>query len=125
MNKKKEEFLQLVDFLMENCAVEYEVGAGAAEFYSALRVDAETSDKPQFTENGKLILKAMQKSSAEMLKAKDIAEELSIATRSVSGGLRKLVNDGYVEKIGKDPIVYKITNKGKEINFNEEGELSE
>ena len=60
-----------------------------------------------------------------MLKAKDIAEELSIATRSVSGGLRKLVNDGYVEKIGKDPIVYKITNKGKEINFNEEGELSE
>ena len=125
MNKKKEEFLQLVNFLMENCAVEYEMGIGAAEFYSALKVDAEMSDKPHFTDNGKLILKAMQKSSAEMLKAKDIAEELSIATRSVSGGLRKLVNDGYVEKIGKDPIVYKITNKGKEINFNEEGELSE
>lgn len=121
MNQKKKEFLQLVDFLMENCAVSYEISANADEYLKALRVDAELSEKPQFTDNGKLILQAMQNSSIEMMKAKDIAEELLIATRSVSGGLRKLVSDGYVEKIGKDPIVYKLTAKGKEISF-EEGE---
>ena len=114
---KKEAFLKLLDFLMENCKVEYEIEAGAAEFIEALRIGAEDSDKPQFTDNGKLILQAMQKMDNELLKAKDIAEELFIATRSVSGGLRKLVTDGYVEKIGKDPIVYKLTEKGKEIKF--------
>ena len=35
--------------------------------------------------------------------------------------LRKLVDDGYVEKIGKDPIVYRLTEQGKNINL-EEGE---
>ena len=33
---------------------------------------------------------------------------------SISGAMRKLVSDGFVEKAGKDPIIYSLTEKGKE-----------
>ena len=52
-----------------------------------------------------------------MYKARDIAEALFIAPKSVSGAMRKLVTDGYVEKVGKDPIMYSITEKGKNVDF--------
>ena len=50
-----------------------------------------------------------------MWKAKDIAEELFVNSRKVSGAMRKLVNDGFVEKLGKEPVVYELTEKGKNI----------
>ncbi len=46
-------------------------------------------------------------------KAKDIAEGLMMSSRRVSGSIRKLVTDGYVEKIGQDPVIYALTEKGK------------
>ena len=55
-----------------------------------------------------------------MYKARDIAEGMFVASKSVSGAMRKLVTDGYVEKIGKDPVVYTITEKGLNVKF--EGE---
>jgi predicted transcriptional regulator len=48
-----------------------------------------------------------------MWKARDIAEGLFISSRGVSGALRKLVNDGFCEKVGQDPVVYALTEKGK------------
>jgi large conductance mechanosensitive channel protein len=50
-------------------------------------------------------------------KAKEIAEGMFISSRAVSGSMRKLVSDGYVEKIGADPVMYLITEKGKNINI--------
>ena len=47
------------------------------------------------------------------MKARDIAEDLFISSRGVSGVLRKLVNDGFVEKMGESPVIYSITEKGK------------
>jgi predicted transcriptional regulator len=52
-----------------------------------------------------------------MFKAKDIAEGLFISSRAVSGAIRKLVTDGYVEKVGQDPVIYSITEEGKNIKF--------
>ena len=52
-----------------------------------------------------------------MLKARDIAEGLFISSRAVSGAMRKLVTDGFVEKIGKDPTIYTITETGKNITI--------
>lgn len=75
-------------------------------------------EKPEITDNGKIILDYMQKNPDIMLKARDIAEGLFISSRSVSGSLRKLVTDGFVDKIGKDPTVYTLTSKGKEYNIN-------
>jgi DNA-binding PadR family transcriptional regulator len=36
-----------------------------------------------------------------------------MSSRTISGAMRKLVNDGFVEKIGKDPVIYTLTEKGK------------
>lgn len=76
-------------------------------------------EKPAFTDNGKMILKFMQEHIADMsmAKAKDIAEGLFISSRAVSGALRKLVTDGYFEKIGENPVVYTLTDKGKSVEI--------
>ena len=71
------------------------------------------NDKPEITDSGKIILDYMQKSNLPMFKAKDIADGLYISSRAVSGSLRKLVNDGFCEKVGTDPVVYTLTEKGK------------
>ena len=76
----------------------------------------EEKEKPLLSDNGKPILKFMQ-TTMEKGKAKDIAEAMFISSRSVSGAMRKLVTDGFVEKIGEDPIIYCITEKGKNIEI--------
>jgi Mn-dependent DtxR family transcriptional regulator len=70
-------------------------------------------DKPILTENGKLVLEYMQSCGSPMMKAKDIAEGLFISSRTVSGSMRKLVSDGFCDKVGKDPVVSALTEKGK------------
>lgn len=72
--------------------------------------------KPEITEKGLEILQAMQ-SEVEvrnnLFKAADIGSILDKPAKAVSGSLRKLVSDGFVEKIGEKPIVYVLTEKGK------------
>lgn len=75
-----------------------------------------SSTETVITEKGKEILKTMRELD-KMVKAKDIAEAMGISARGVSGSLRKLSTDGFVEKIGKDPIIYALTDLGKEIEI--------
>ena len=71
-------------------------------------------EKPILTDNGKVVLKYLQENrGVRAWKAKDVADGLGISSRGVSGALRKLVNDGFCEKIGKDPAIYVLTEKGK------------
>ena len=84
------------------------------------------SHKSPITENGKVILQYMQNATQKVFKAKEIAEGLGTTSRHVTGSIRKLVADNYVAKVGENPIVYTLTNKGKEINITEiEGETEE
>ena len=72
------------------------------------------NEKPVLTDNGKQILAYLQKNPDKiMVKARDIAEDLFISSRAVSGSLRKLVSDGFVDKMGESPVIYSITEKGK------------
>lgn len=87
------------------------------EFYETLKTSKGESDKPTFTPIGLKILEFMQQSSAKSFKAKEIAEGLAEASRKVSGAMRKLSNDGYVEKYGENPVNYMITTKGKNIDL--------
>lgn len=126
---KKEKFVQLVEMAlssMEVCPVQ---DGGMAEedyndalaYFNALKQTKE-KEKPAFTENGKLILGFMQENWEKfnnLMKAKDIADGTFISSRSVSGSIRKLVNDGYVEKVGQDPINYSLTSLGKEVMISE------
>ena len=112
----KEEFLQFINDLMQKCP-EIEPSENVKQYLKALE-DTEISEKVAFTENGKLILGYMQNCVASnnlMLKSRDIAEGLGISSRGVSGAMRKLVTDGYVEKMGQNPIIYMLTEKGKEL----------
>ena len=72
--------------------------------------------KSEITEKGLEILQAMQ-SEVEvrnnLFKAADVGSILNKPAKAVSGSLRKLVSDGFVEKIGEKPIVYALTEKGK------------
>lgn len=71
-------------------------------------------EKSKFTDNGKLILQYMiDHQEIKMWKAKDLADGLLITSRQSSGAMRKLVSDGYVEKIGENPVVYTLTDFGK------------
>lgn len=78
-------------------------------------------EKPVLTDNGKLILKYLQEhQDVKTWKAKDIAEGLEISSRGVSGAFRKLVTDGFAEKLGKDPAIYTLTEKGKNFVITDE-----
>lgn len=116
MNKKLK-FIEFVKTLMEetNCVMDEDVQM----YWDALCSDSEEKEKPLFTDNGKLVLSFLQQhQDTQMWKAKDIAEEMFVNSRMVSGSMRKLVTDGYVEKMGQSPVVYVLTEKGKNIIIN-------
>lgn len=119
---KCEEFLEFVDFLMQNCKEPVHPSESVQAYLDALRSSERTSEKKEFTSNGKAILQWLQGAPAGMYKARDVAEAIEVSSRAVSGAMRKLVNDGYIEKVGKDPVVYSITEKGKNVIFEDESE---
>lgn len=112
---KKEKFIEMVEALLKETS-ETIIDAEAIEYFESLKKINET-EKPKFTALGLKILQFMQDNKTtfnNMFKAKDIGEGLFISSRSVSGVIRKLVADKYVEKIGTEPIVYSLTKKGEE-----------
>lgn len=120
---KKEKFIKIVkaeifdrpDIYMENYPDDF---ADAENFFIGLMMCADTQSK--FTDNGKLILQYMkdnEDSYNNFFKAKDIGEGLSISSRTVSGAMRKLINDGFVEKMGADPTIYAITSLGEKVDL--------
>ena len=118
---KKESFITEVLKLTGNNP-EKVFSSDALDFWNGLQVSGDSA-KPKFTENGKLILQYMKdnkESFNNLFKAKDIGEGLGISSRTASGAMRKLVSDGYIEKVGTDPIVYAITSAGIEVDLSAE-----
>ena len=114
---KKQEFIKYVEALMKGQEEPLEMNEDARIYWEAFKGKIE-EDKPLFTDNGKLILKHLQDNQdTPMWKARDIAEGLFISSRAVSGAMRKLVTDGYVEKVGQDPVIYTLTENGKNIEI--------
>ena len=117
----KQEFINFLNALMAAApdVVETHMTDNVKAYIDAL-TDTK-NDKPVLTDNGKLILDYMQKNCQDtpMWKARDIAEGLFISSRAVSGAMRKLVTDGFVEKVGQDPVIYSITEKGINIKIEE------
>ena len=113
---KQQEFLDFWANLVSQPGVE--VPPNVQAYIDALSNTGST-EKPLFTDNGKSILQYLQSAPTAMYKARDIAENMGVTSKGVSGAMRKLVTDGYVEKVGKDPVVYMITEKGKNVVFDE------
>lgn len=116
MGNKCTTFLEFFDSLVQSSGTT--VPDEVQEFYDMLKESQGTSsDKQVFTATGLVILEYMQQCDSKTMKAKDIAEGVLLSSRKVSGAMRKLVNDGYVEKFGTNPVNYSITNQGKEIDL--------
>ena len=110
----KNEFIDYVEELM--AGANPEMSENVQRFWEGFKTETISDEKPLFTDDGKLILGHMKNNeSTIMWKAKDIAEGLGVSSRKVSGSMRKLVTDGYVERVGKDPAIYTLTNNGKNI----------
>ena len=121
---KKEAFIKIIqteifdrtDIYAENYPDEYEL---AASFWEDFK-DGKTKNSGAMTENGKKLLSWMQENvdtMTNLFTSKEAAEALFTSGRSIAGSMRKLVNDGYVEKTGKDPVQYSLTEVGKNYQF--------
>ena len=115
---KKQEFIEYVEAVIRGQEEPLEMTENVRLYWEAFK-GKEEAEKPLFTDNGKKILLFLKNTDKELWKAKELADELQISSRSVSGSCRKLVTDGFVEKIGKDPVIYALSSKGKEIIINE------
>lgn len=116
---KCEKFLEFFDDLIQNSKYPIELPEDVKEFYDMLKSSQEKfTDRPEFTENGLLVLEYMKNNlDIKSMKAKDIADGIGLPSRRISGAMRKLVSDGYVEKFGQNPVIYTLSNKGKNFNL--------
>ena len=124
----KENFIKMVEFLLEdekilreNIECEDILNKDFQEGLQYFEVFKKSSDSKgvEMTEKGKTLLLYMQNHREEDINlwtAKSLAEGMDASSRTISGCMRKLVSDGYVEKVGSNPAHYSLTEKG--INFN-------
>lgn len=115
MNKYKQ-FLDYFDWLVENCKQSVVMSDEVQDVYNMLQ-EQQAMEKPMFTESGLSILEYLQTCDAKSLKARDIADGMVISSRQVSGAIRKLVTDGFVDKMGSSPVIYSLTTKGKDFDI--------
>ena len=109
----KKEFIEEIENVVDMSSL----SIGAQEYW-AMWKDDKKKDKPMFTDNGKLILTYLKEhTEKDVWKASDIAEGLFVSSRTVSGAIRKLVADGFVEKVSTDPVIYTITELGKNVEI--------
>lgn len=122
---KKERFIEFVNELMELADLsewdegEKEVWKDAFDFFEELKNNKVKTTK-EMTENGAKLLFWMQENKEKMsnlFTSKEAAEGLFTSGRSIAGTMRKLVNDGYVKKTGKDPVQYSLTEAGESYQF--------
>ena len=120
---KKQKFINFVEGLIAKIDIDtLDADSKAAIEYFNILKSAEGEEKQKFTENGKLVLTYIQQNyetNNNMFKAKDIGEGLNITSRTASGAMRKLVTDGYLEKIASNPVIYSLTDLGKTISVDE------
>jgi predicted transcriptional regulator len=118
---KKEKFINFIqseifereDIYMRQCGKDWE---DIKNFWSQFLNDKKNSSNSEMTENGSKILKYMQSNEDKynnLFTSKEIGEGLFMSSRSVSGSMRKIIANGFVEKVGKDPVTYSLTDEGR------------
>jgi hypothetical protein len=117
----REQFLtEIRELINKSCIV---LSDGANVYFESLETTPE-KEKAPFTENGARVLLWMQENYDHynnILKAKEIAEGMfaingtPITSRTVSGAMRKLITDRYVEKTAGTPVCYSLTDLGKTV----------
>lgn len=116
---KCEQFLNFFDYLVEQSKISKDViPKEIMEYYNVLKEQqVSQKEKPILTEIGTQVLQYLQINEVQSAKARDIADGMNMSSKKISGSMRKLVTDGFVEKIGANPVVYALTDKGKNFNI--------
>ena len=99
---------------IENLLKKNTINEDAMNYFNEFK-NGTVKNSSVITEKGAMILRYLQNqpSTNYAFSAKMIAEALDLNTRSVSGAMKKLLNDGYVEKLTSvSPITYQITDAG-------------
>lgn len=120
---KKEKFINFIqkeifdndDIYIEQFSININDWEDIVSFWKDF-ISNKKSSNGEMTENGIKILDYMQQNENKynnLFKAKEIGEGLFMSSRSVSGSMRKLITDGFVEKVGSDPVVYGLTDSGR------------
>lgn len=106
----KEKFISEIETILATNPISEE----AMSFFNELK-----SSAPIVTEKGINILSYVQKQSMDYIfTAKMLAEQIDMNTRSISGTIRKLITDGFLEKVGNSsPLTYKITESGYNLDL--------
>jgi predicted transcriptional regulator len=109
----KQEFLDFINALMNaNPDITEKLMTDNIREYLNILNDMKPS--AELTDGGKQILRFLQENKdIKLWKAKDISEAIGTPSKGVSGSMRKLVNDGFCEKLGQNPVIYSLTEKGK------------
>ena len=120
---KKEIFIKIVQTVIFDSGETFNFSDkelnDALEFFEDLK-NNKVKNSGAMTENGKKLLSWMQENvdtMTNLFTSKEAAEALFTSGRSIAGSMRKLVNDGYVKKTGKDPVQYSLTEAGKNYQF--------
>lgn len=121
-DERKDIFIETVEALfkiMKNYdggTIDIFIPDEAIDFFEDYK-KGKSGGRKEITDKGINILNALKEIN-DWITAKALGEQLDISGRSVSGTMRKLVEDGFVEKRAGNPAAYKITDKG--INFQPE-----
>lgn len=114
---KKQKFIDYVESELFSKKNLDEIDEDVKIYWEATKAEKE-DEKPLFTENGRMMLKFLQEhQDVPMWKAKAIGDELLVSSRVVAGAMRKLKDDGYIEKVGENPVLYMLTDSGKNVKF--------
>ena len=107
-DERKNVFIETVENLFN--AYPMNVPAEALEFFEDYK-RGKSSNRKEITEKGIAIILTLRENH-EWITAKALGEIMDVSGRSVSGSMKKLVEDGYVDKRAGTPSAYKITEKG-------------
>lgn len=119
MANKKDVFVNEINEALLNG--NFQLSEDARMYFEAFQT-VEEKEKKKFTENGRIILQYMRDNKSDfnnLFKAKDF-EGAGLTSKTASGSIRKLVSDGYVEKMGQGPVIYSLTSTGETISLDEE-----
>lgn len=112
----REQFIKEIITLLDNYQVSLSPEASA--YWAELQ--GGKASIGGLTEHGRAILEWLSDPARanNFYSAKEIGEGLFTSSRVISGAARKLITDGYLEKEGKNPVTYKLTNDGRFVLLN-------
>ena len=113
----EEKFIQEIEETLKTCP-DFFTDAAYEGFKRIRDMIKDKKISPEISEAGARILTWMQDNVDKynnIVNAKIISEQLGLpSSRSASGTMRKLVENGFVSKSGTNPVHYSLTEKGRQ-----------